>query len=364
MTIRIITDQQVAALSIHEGRAELLEEIMSTPVEQVDRAERRDDDLVPHRGHRALATIAAVAAVAITVGGLAAWRAPHRTAPDRTPYGTSVDQDTAQDAGQQDHPRRQADAPSIPSVPGGAYVALDRGGWTVTGLFQDAGGSDLFYSEGDAEVDLTTYPASQYESYVADRNADADTVGNLTLLGRHAQEWAYAEDDHTVIRAPEGDFFLEVRASGLTEEEFRSLLADLVQTDQKGFAASLPAGMVTPYNHDRAIRHLLRGVDTPPGFTADDVSLTGFNDAYQSAAQVAGSVGCAWIKIWGRGGPDDRQAAVDAFESSRSWPLLQRIADQGGYSSGFWDVADELRTGLDDKGNPVAPEDLESAICS
>jgi hypothetical protein len=39
--------------------------------------------------------------------------------------------------------------------------------------------------------------------------------------------------------------------------------------------------------------------DLPPGFTAADVSLAGFNDLYQSAAQVAGSVGCAWMHAWG-----------------------------------------------------------------
>ena len=363
MSHQPITDRQVADLPLHGGRAELLEDIMRTPVDQVDRAEHRLDDQSPQRGRRALATVAAVAAVAATVGGLAAWRIPQQEAtPDRTSWGNSPDQGKAQQHAQ--NPGRTAKSHDIPSVPGGAFVALDQDGWTVTGLFQDSESSDLFYSNGDAELDLTTYPASQYSSYVADRNADASSVGPLTLLGHDAHEWAYGEDDHTVIRSPQGDVFLEVRGTGLSGSDFHAALADLVQTDQAGFAGSLPEGVVTPYNRDEAIRHLLRGVDTPPGFTPADVSLSGFNDAYQSSAQVAGAVGCAWITLWAHGTAAEKQAAVDAFEGSRSWPLLQAIADEGGYSSGFWDVGYELRTGHDDKGNPVEADALRSAICS
>jgi hypothetical protein len=363
MTNGTITDQQVAVLPIHGGRAELLEEIMSRPVDQVDRAEHRLDDAAPRHGRRALATLAAVAAVAITVGGLAAWGIPHQEATrDRTSWGDSPDQGKSQQHGQDPGPT--AKSHDIPSVPGGAFVALDQDGWTVTGLFQDSGSSDLFYSNGEAELDLTTYPASQYASYVADRNADASSVGPLTLLGHDAHEWAYGEDDHTVIRSPEGDVFLEVRGTGLNGDDFHAALADLVQTDQAGFAGSLPDGVVTPYNRAESIRHLLRGVDTPPGFTPADVSMSGFNDAYQSSVQVAGAVGCAWITLWAGGTAAEKQAAVDAFDGSRSWPLLQAIADEGGYSSGFWDVGYELRTGHDDKGNPVEADALRSAICS
>jgi hypothetical protein len=363
MTNPTLTDQQVGALPIHGGRAELLEEIMSTPVDQVDRAEHHLDDLTAHRGRRALATVAAVAAVAATVGGLAAWHIPHQTAgPDHTSFGDGGKGSTALHAKPDTRPL--ANRQDVPSVPGGAYVALDQDGWVMTGLFQDASGSDLLYEQGDEQLELTTYPASEYASYVADRSADTGSAGQLTLLGQAAHEWTYAEDDHTVIRSPQGDVFLEVRGTGMSADTFAAALDDLVQTDEAGFAESLPDGVVTPYNHDEAIRHLLRGVDTPPGFTAADVSVTGFNDAYQSAAQVAGSVGCAWINVWEDGNAADRQAVIDAFDGSRSWPLLQAIADEGGYSSGFWAIADELRDNHDDKGNPLDADALTSAICS
>jgi hypothetical protein len=254
-------------------------------------------------------------------------------------------------------------ARSAPAVPGGAYVALNEDGWAVTGLSEDAYGRDVFYQRGPAMLDLTTYPASEYPSYVADRTADAGSPQATTLLGRSAGLWTYASDDHTVLRSPDGDWFLEVRGQGLSEADFRVALGDLVETDAAGFAASMPPGVVTPYNRDEAIHHLLRGVQTPPGFTLAQVSLHGFNDGYQSAAHVAGSVGCAWLDRYADGSSADRNAAIDAFEGSRSWPLLRHIADEGGYSSVFWSIAGELRAGHDDKGHPVDVTALEDALC-
>jgi hypothetical protein len=250
-----------------------------------------------------------------------------------------------------------------PAVPGGGFVALNQRGWAVTGLFQDSVGSDLLYQRGDAQLDLTTYPASEYDSYVADRMGDAGAAAHRTLLGQDAQEWAYDADDHTAIRAPEGGVFLEAAGSGMSADAFHAALARLVQTDEAGFARSMPAGVVTPYNHDRAVHHLLRGVETPPGFTADQVALEGFNDGYQSAAQVAGSVGCAWLDVYADGSATDRQAAIDAFDGSRQWPLLTSIAHQGGYSSVFWSVADRLRSGQDDKGGPLDLASLKQGLC-
>jgi len=359
MTTRAITDQQVAALSVHGGRAELLEEIMSTPVDQVDHVDHSPEGRTPRRRARTWTAVAAAAAVVATVGGLAAWRIPHDPGSVRTDGSTYADRSV----GIASVPADQLSRP-VHAVPGGAYVALDQSGWEVTSLFEDQQGSDLVYERGDAALDLTTYPATQYESYVADRDVDAVRSGPLTLMGRPANQWEYAPDDHAVIRSVEGERFLEVRGSGMTEDEFRAVLADLVQTDAKGFAASLPAGVVTPYNRDQAIRHLLRGVDTPPGFTPADVRLHGFNDGYQSAAHVAGSVGCAWMHVWDRGSAADRAAVIAAFDGSRSWPLLLAIRDQGGYASGFWTVADQLRAGQTDKGRTSIAGPIEAAICS
>jgi hypothetical protein len=351
MTTRPITDQQVAALPVHGGRAELLEEIMSTPVDRVDHVDHSPEARTPRRKVRTWTAVAAAAAVVATVGGLAALRLPHES-------GAADGSDRAASTSGGERSR------TVPPVPGGAYVALDQPGWQVASVFEDPHGLDLVYQQGDAVLDLTTYPAAEYQSDVDDRDADAGGSQNLTLLGRPAQLWAYAADDHAVIRSAEGDRFLEVRGSGMSDGEFQVALADLVQTDARGFAGSLPSDVVTPYHHDEAIRHLLQGVDTPPGFTAGDVRLHGFNDAYQSSAQVAGSVGCAWLHVWDGGSAADRDAVIAAFDSSRTWPLLVAIRDQGGYAQGFWTVADQLRAGHSDKGEPLDIDALTSSICS
>jgi hypothetical protein len=223
---------------------------------------------------------------------------------------------------------------------------------------------DLFYEKDGMTLDLTTYPAGEHASYVADRSGDLGDPQHLTLLGQAADVWSYAVDDHEAIGTPDATGFVGVRGSGMTVDGFRALLADLVQTDAAGFAQSMPDGVITPYNRDRAVHHLLRGVELPPGFSASDVGLHGFNDGYQSAAAVAGSVGCAWIDVWAGGSAADRRAAIEAFEGSRGWPLLRAIADQGGYSSGFWRTAEELRAGHDDKGRPLHVASLKAGICS
>jgi len=395
MSHQPITDRQVADLPLHGGRAELLEDIMRTPVETLDghdRTNRTRPDGAPSRRRRVLASAAAAAAVVATTAGLAAWRVPPSgTTPQ--PGGSvgvvpSSGVSSAPSSGSSDGPKTpsaslkashqpapsvdDAQSSSLPAdqlarsvraAPGGAYVALDEAGWAVTSVSEGDEGIDLFYEKDGMELDLTTYPAGEHASYVADRSGELGEPQHLTLLGQSAALWSYAADEHEVIRTADGSGFLGVRGSGMSAADFRSLLADLVQTDAAGFAGSMPDGVVTPYNRDRAVAHLLRGVETPPGFSTDDVSLRGFNDGYQSAARVAGSVGCAWIDVWADGSAADRQAAVDAFEGSRSWPLLRAIADQGGYSSAFWGTADALRAGHDDKGRPLDVTSLKAGIC-
>ncbi len=362
MTNRTITDQQVGALPIHGGRAELLEEIMSTPVEHVDRAEHPLDDLAPRRGRRALATVAAVAAVVATVGGLAAWRIPDQTStPDGTSLGHGVKGGTASHSKHDTRPSTQE--AQVRSVPGGAYFALGEAGWTITYVDEAANGMSITYTRDGQTLELDLYPADNYQTYVMDRHADYGDGTATSLLGQDATRWESLPDSHTTIRTPEGGRFLEASGSGMDEAAYTDLVGQLVQTDEHGFASSMPAGVVTPFNREPAIRHLLRGVDTPPGFSLADVALTGFNDAYAAAAQVAGSVGCAWVDVWDGGTVADRQAAIEAFDGSRSWPLLRDIAHEGGYSGGFWSVGHRMQIGHTDKGQPLTASYLKSGIC-
>jgi hypothetical protein len=244
---------------------------------------------------------------------------------------------------------------------GGEYVTLDAPGWTAVYVSDEPALREVQYQKDGAEVDITEYPASQYASYVADRQ-DVGDGQSLEVLGVSATTWAYAADDHTAIRSPEGGYFIEVRGTGMDAVSYRSLVAQLALTGASEFAQAMPKGTVTPANHDAAIQRLLQGVDLPPGFTAADVDLKGFNDRYQASARVAGQVGCAWLDVYAGGSAADGRAAIAAFDASRHWPLLLDIEKDGGYSSDFWSMADRLRA-LDAGTSNTSVADLRQGIC-
>jgi hypothetical protein len=232
----------------------------------------------------------------------------------------------------------------VRSVPGGKYVALDAAGWKVSFVYGDEGETDIAYVRPGASIEMVQYPADAYDSYYEDRLHVSDPAPSR-LLGKPSATFTYSAEDHTTIRPAESGTFLEVRGSGMDLAGYHVLLDRVVQTDARGLADSLPEDVVTPFNRDRAVAHLLEGVDVPEGFSAEDVRIEGFNDAYQSAVTVAGSVGCAWLDVYADGGAAARRQALAAFDGSRDWPLLKATVRQGDYAEVFWEVADRLRAG-------------------
>ena len=170
-------------------------------------------------------------------------------------------------------------AAGFASGSGGTFVTLGGPGWRVGYVSDSDGVSDVQFDHGAQQVEAVEYPASEYDSYVADRS-ELDGRQTVQVLGREGTMWTYAADDHTVIRSVQDGHFVEIRGTGMSESEFRAMLGDLALTDEAGFAQTMPDQAVTPQNRVRAVARLLQGVDVPPGFTADDVRLSGFNDAY------------------------------------------------------------------------------------
>ncbi|GAA2154102.1 hypothetical protein GCM10009844_39440 [Nocardioides koreensis] len=335
-----IHDRDVARLPLQDARADLLEEIMATPVvEQLDhRPSRRPAPawLAVSAAAVAIATIALVPAVRSALADPA--QAPVATSPAAPAPSASAKPE-----------------PGLTSVPDGRYVALDAPGWSLTFLYSGEGETDIAYSRGEQSLEMVQYPADAYDSYLEDRLHVSDPVAT-ELLGKPSSTFTYSPDDHATMRPAQNGSFLEVRGSGMDLAAYHELLGRIVQTDERGLAASVPAGVVTPFNKDEAVTHLLQDVDVPDGFTAADVEVTGFNDAYQSAARVAGSVGCAWLDVYADGGPAARQRALAAFDASRDWPLLKDTVRRGDYAEVFWGVADQLRA-----GQPVAS--VRRGIC-
>ncbi|MCR1786063.1 hypothetical protein KVF89_26245 [Nocardioides carbamazepini] len=204
---RTITDAGVAGLALHEGRAELLEEIMTlAPVETPDPA------TVPRR-RRVLPVLAAAAAVAAMVAG-AAWLGVQRDEPGRD-LGPAT-------AGSPDHGT-------------GDRAVLALPGWLLDNVDDAKQDGELSYRKGDQELDVHWRPADQYDGYVADRDDIGPSV-EVDLLGRASLMWAYGKRDHTVIRPVEKGLTLEVRGTGMSRAAFLDLLGDLRLVDEAGLA--------------------------------------------------------------------------------------------------------------------------------
>ena len=200
-----ITDAGVAGLPIHEGRAELLEEIMATaPVASTA-------PTAPSRRRRVLPILAAAAAVAAVVAGTA-W------------------------LGQQGEPRRDA-SPTVvsPGFGSGDRAVLSAEGWKISGIDHAARDGGVAYANGRQRFDITWHPADQYDAYVADRN-DIGTPSDIDLLGKASLLWAYDKQDHTVIRPVQQGVSLEVRGTGMPRAAFLDLLAQVRLVDAAGLA--------------------------------------------------------------------------------------------------------------------------------
>ncbi len=337
-----ITDHEVSRLPLAAAKNELLQEILAT--------ELRDDAvLAPERrrlpGWAVAGTAAAAVGLVIAVpagigvlgegggGGVAA----DPTATLSATVSASPSPSTA--------PTQTPTVPAPPAVPGGLYAVVALPGWRLTDAYGDGSSLDLsFAGPGGQSLNVTAYPASAHSDYVADR-ADDDTIGDrgsLGVLGRPARIFDYSTNDHEALRQPEGQRFLGFRGSGLSEQEFAEALAGLVQTDAAGFAAYAPGEVRGPVEVEEDMPELLRGVDLPPGFDTATIRLTGFNDDYQTRAQIAGAIGCAWLGYADRG-PRARELAIAAFDASRHWQLFDGMAEEGDYPEVFWSTADSLR---------------------
>lgn len=326
MTTPKLTDEAVSALPIHDGRVELLEEIMASPV--IDRTVRTDPDR-PRHTQRWVGSIAAAAAI-IAVAAIPLWLT------------------------QGDDPAAEQEAPFSSVVEGiGERALLTTAGWTVENVNESEYGGEISYANGDKSLQIVWYPADQYQSYVSDRerinHPEVDPGEAVDVLGASSRLWAYSSQDHTVILPPGDKFFLEVRADGMDKPAFIAILGDLRHVDRAGLEAALPERFVTKEERSAAIAEILDAIGTlPPGLKAAEVTSTE-PDRYHLGADVSGAVACGWIAEFGRAkdaGSESRMtAATDALQASKHWPILLEMDERGDYSEVVWDYADEVAAG-------------------
>ena len=320
-----LTDEAISRLPLESGRAELLEEIMSTVAP--DRQNAEPTRPRTRAGPAGCAPIAAAAVVAGLAGGTLWWQ-QHRP---------------EQDGSNQ--------AASTLGLPKGQAVVLDAPGWQVDSL----GGDGIRFRNGDAELEITSYAAKQYDSYVTDREhiVDPPAPGEpIEVLGRPAQMWAYSADDHTAIREVQDGHWMEFRGGGAsTRTAYLALLGQLRMTSDAEFNAALPDDYVTEGERAGAAEQLLgeiqavSGAGFPRGQTLPFAEGDA-KDRYQFGAEVAGAYACAWLEAFenakthdqagpgGRGGTGARHVppVADPEEDGRRRRLPRGglgLADRG-----------------------------------
>jgi hypothetical protein len=326
----------------------LLEEIMSTPI--------IDDVAGPRsRSHRSVVrrtTVAVAAAAALT--GILAVSTVFRDVPPGRPDGRpAVSTPDSAPAG------RGATLGGTPVVYSAAVLKaaeanprllIDQPGWkatTVYGFAEQTG--TIAFVKGGRTLEMNWYPAGQFDGYRRDR-LDVSLPEPAQVDGWAGEMFRYSVNDFAVMLRPRDGVFVELRTGGAwNEANFTEVLGAVVRADVRTWLAALPATIVTPDRVAEQATKVLAGVPLPPGFDKGALAGLGTNDPYQFGAEVTSLVGCGWIAEWLRadkaGDEAARERAGDALRGSRGWPVLKGMADDGGWSSVFWETAEDVAAG-------------------
>jgi hypothetical protein len=373
-----LTDDAVSRLPLESGRAELLEEIMTTvaPDRQTqptpNPTTRRSRWLVP------LAVAAAVASVA---------SAPLWSGGDDKQGTPEVSFQAAPD-----------------SAGTGYRAVLTAPGWQVDGVEEDSKyGGEVRYVNGDQNLTIHWYPEETYQDYLVDRqhivespvtedlpsmatpttyvsgsaagtpagasDGTETTEGDaVTVLGMAGHLWAYSSQDHTVMREPDRGHWMEIRGDGMDRAAFEELLTHLKLVSLEEFESALPSSFVTSDDRPAAVQKILDGIEgvtgvtVPAGTTLDTRSDE--QDPYNLGADIAGQYSCAWIAefIDAKSAGDQARAdeAARVMGTSRQWPVLKEMDADGDYPEMVWEYADTIGTGQlpgNDKDGEVEPDE-------
>jgi hypothetical protein len=326
-----LTDGAVSGLPLLQGRAELLEEIVATPVLD-DRPARADS---ARRATRWLVPVAAAAVVAACAAGAAWWAEPGS--------GGS-------------RPGGVVSQPSDPVAESRDLLVLDADGWQVDSAYTQPGAGVFSYRHGDAELTIwwdDNRPPDCFEEGGCPVGMERRREP-VRVLGQPAMTWSYAADEHhTSLVKAEGERDFSFAARGLDAAAYRELLGHLRWVDAAGFEAAMPAWFLADDEREAAIAEILAEI----GEVADPVLPDGvarsritseMTERYRLGTDVAGVVACAWLDEYvdaARAGADGRaQRAADVLAGSRTWPVLQEMEERGDHPK-IWSFADDIADG-------------------
>lgn len=324
----LLTDDAVAELPIHDARAELLEEIVRTPVAADRPLIRRLPDASPRRPW--VAPVAAAAAIVLLLLGVG-WTAGHVFGESAPPIAT---QSPAADA---------------------FRVVLDTPGWTMTNATQGDDTGEIGYENGPASLKIDWYPGDGYQERYDHRRDETGSDGTaVQVAGLPGAMWTYDTEIHIALRPVENDHFVEVHGEGLDQQAFTAVLAQLRMADESAFDAALPSDYAHDGERGTQIDQLLDGIAQhadpllPAGVDRSWVT-SDQSDPVQLATEVADRVACAWISQYAdatrTGDQAAAQQAVDVMSTSRQWPLLQQIKADSDEPEWIWWAADEMTGG-------------------
>lgn len=133
----------------------------------------------------------------------------------------------------------------------------------------------------------------------------------------------------------------------MTRERFMAIVDSLYRTDVDSWLAALPPRIVRPEDHEDEVDGMLAGLPVPESvdveaLRSEDLAMT----RYHLGARVTSAVACGWLDQWAaavrRGDTAEAKEASDAMATSRDWPILREMEEQGGWSQVIWEYAREM----------------------
>jgi hypothetical protein len=148
----------------------------------------------------------------------------------------------------------------------------------------------------------------------------------------------------------EDGYLLELKAAVPDQAAFEERLDWLTKVDSETWLDAMPAKVVKAADHDAAVREMLKGIPVPSGFRPSQVPDTGLTtDRYQVGAKVTGTVSCLWFLQWAQARRSGDGAAASeaerAMATSRHWPILREMTQDGAYPEVIWELADAMPGG-------------------
>jgi len=181
----------------------------------------------------------------------------------------------------------------------------------------------------------------------------------IPVLGTTAQVDTRAEfyanrggpGDHqmTAYWAEDG-YVLEMRAAVPNQKAFEERLGWLRKVDSDTWLDAMPAKVVKAAEHDATVREMLKGIPLPSTFKPSRVPDEGLTtNRYQVAGSVTATVSCLWFLQWDEARRDGdsaaRTEAEKALATSKRWPILREMSEDGAYQNTIWQLAEEMPQG-------------------